>query len=1488
MMRKNSLLFATLLIALLALLLLSNYSDRFEKVERSYRDSTSLNLNAETQLNQISRLLQKQGYTIDTAECRVASEFIFERLQEEKALPTLYDLNKRRWQIPASELDSLPDTSKFSKRLAQSKENLGIDSIYYAEAASELPNERVISSDHSDSGTIEVTVLQENEDIGLIDRLFKRTHTPCQDVVVRLSKEIIVDSLDQLTPQRVTLAFLKTDNKGEVVFKGLDPSLSYSVLPIKENFEYGSSQGTIGGNLVTYKDNKLTCEFTQQEHRLRLFDATTLRQIKDDSAMTIRSPEEFKEIFIKYLVMFMAAWWALWILNRQSKRKFDEVIMSVLMTLTGLCLLSMFSLNDPLTDKLLGRDMAHGILAGVGIIALMLQVDFKKLYQNQLKIGFDVAMECIKWFFKPYRQKVSYLTATLSNQSCGVVRKILALVAIIICLPLLLLDLLRITALSERINRGLDKLPKGSGYLMIALILTVLLFTPLGVSVGGMRVNLNIGILFQPSEIAKYLVIFFMACYFSLNANKIVKYSEKGNTNLMMSKLKSLGFIILGLGFLMGLYLVLGDMGPALVLAMTFIIMYSIIKSKVDLEGSTSEDRIKRIFSCDFAMLVYGVLSFILCLVFGRIVGNMGIFCLVWIVVWVTAGILKKQVFESPILFNLIIAAFIFGGDILSDIPGLDSVGERLESRNEMCTNTWGTLPLDGATANAGENTQVAEGLWGLASGGLWGQGLGNGSPHFIPAFHTDMILESIGEQMGFVGLLLIIVLMAILLRRSVVIGYRTGHPFTFYLALGIAIVTAVQFIIISLGSTGIIPLTGVTVPLLSYGKVSMILNMAAFGIILSISAHDIPKNTPANNQSTTIAKQNIGQYNYTISLLTWGYCALTLVICGVFFYYQCPARNNTLIRPIYINNVSGVPIVEYNPRIEQLTSKMRMGDVYDRNGILLATSDPTKLKQEKHMAAYKTAFGDNYKLDTLKRQARYYPFKEHLYFMVGDYNSKVFFSSSDVSPRGYMAEARHLAELRGYDNVKRDENNKPIKIDLESKKFSPGKFYSSDYTFEQYNLQLRDYSELLDYLKEGVNSDAVERLNNQEQSRRERRHIEPKDIQLTVDAVLQTRLQESLEEYAPRVRSTSYYKNKVRISVVVMDARGGDVLASANYPMPDYDILPEVPDNYKDYYTSADWKAYTDRDLGLTYATAPGSTAKVISALAGLRKIGTEAANPNNPEYSYYIHPNEIVFRGEPRGQQVNMDIAIVKSSNCYFINLVNDHNLYGDLAYIYRNIGVQFNGNTPYLFNYDANNPGPGWETRVTQHAPAAIAAYNRYQQSGRKEPLLKHPAWYWTWGQGLLATTPLAMARTAAIVANDGKMATTRFLMDQPTSSVEIVSPEEAARLNSFMKKEAQIEKRISNPNVGGKTGTPERSFFKVPNGHEYKPNDGWFICFIENSTISQNVNGQQSTTTAPLAVAVRLERLDVAMSDQAVNVTRNVVLPVLYDLGYSAYK
>ena len=241
-----------------------------------------------------------------------------------------------------------------------------------------------------------------------------------------------------------------------------------------------------------------------------------------------------------------------------------------MMALTGICLVMMFSMNDPLNDKLIGVDMSQGVLAGIFVMLLLQTVDFKAFYQDRSFIPFDIPAALIKWFFKPYRLKVERQTKVLSDASLNSVRKLFALLPIVLCLPFLILDLLQLTRLYPKIDSLFARLPKGVGYMLAAVLLTMLLFTPLGVAVGGMKVNLNIGFIFQPSEIAKYLIVIFMAAFFCSNADTIVKFSQKGNVGLFGVKLRMLGGIILGLGFLMGMYLLLGDMGPSMVLGHTF------------------------------------------------------------------------------------------------------------------------------------------------------------------------------------------------------------------------------------------------------------------------------------------------------------------------------------------------------------------------------------------------------------------------------------------------------------------------------------------------------------------------------------------------------------------------------------------------------------------------------------------------------------------------------------------------------------------------------------------------------------------------------------------------------------------------------------------------------------------------------------------------------------------------------------------------------
>lgn len=1465
----------------------SNYSDRFDEVSNTYNNTSSVNLTKGTDYTKIVKALSAVEH-IDNRDAIFIAKHIEDKLKKGTPLNSLYDLNERIWQISSTVIDSI-GSSGLKKKLEKSRESLGQDKEY---AFRSLPANLKSLSDtlnlYAGNGVIKVKVTEIKDTIDNIFRLFpKKIKEPCQKVLIRLSEHYIDSSgvnakkkpIDSLVVRK-TLAWAKTNNEGECTFSGLDANKSYSVLPIKKGYEYGMSQGTTSGSLInSSKDGILTCSFTQKEHKIRMFDAKTLAQIKERHTLTLRTPQEYKHISTLYLILFFAAWWGVYLIWAHKHKNSDNSVIAILMSLTGLCFLMMQSLYDPLEDALYGIDMAQGIIIGVVVIGILQYVNFTKLYQDKLRISFDFPLECIKWLFKPFPKKILGLIQVLSNKKYKAHRKWIALLGIILSLPLLLLDLIRILGLKLirflwliliRIwpilgdwGEALTTFHKGCGYLLTALLLTLSLLL-FGSGPGGMKVNIELpGMTFQPSEIAKYLIVFFMAAFFSCNADSIIKYSKKGNLRLFGHKSKILIVITSGLCLLLLLYLGLGDMGPALILAFTFIILYSVVKSKVDLENLDESGQDTKILTCDLAMLAYGVISFIAFLYIGNAIDHMGFFCLVWFILWIILGLARKQIFESAILFNLIIVAFIYGGKVLND-----SNAQRLESRNEMCLNTWGTLPIDGMVAKAGENTQIAEGLWGLASGGIWGQGLGEGSPHFIPAFHTDMIMASIGEQLGFLGIFVVIFLLSLLLRKAVLIGYQTSHPFAFYLCSGIAIVTAIQFAIISLGSTGIIPLTGVTVPFLSYGKVSIILNLAAFGIILSYTPTTVKNKAKAH----LISEKNIGQYNYPVSVLSWLYCALAVFVGSVFFYYQFINRNETLVRPVYVNNVNGIPIVEYNPRIKPLIHKMYAGDIYDRNHTLLATSDKSKLLLHKDIYS---KYGLMY--DTLKQQQRYYPFGEHLFFILGDYNSKMFFSSIEKNPRGYMAEARHMAELHGYDDVLRNSQGNPVEVVLQSKEYRPGIFYSPTYSRTKKE-ELKDYSALIPYLKAGLNSKKITRLNTRDLWFWESNTVSPKDIQLTIDAKLQVRLQQKMIEYMRRNYLEAKW-NKCRVSVVVLNAKEGDLLASANYPLPNYNQLRNAPDVYSDNHKRTSWKAYSDIDLGLAYPTPPGSTVKIISALAGFRKEGDKIASQ-----TYNVDAKERIYTKEPMGI-LDMKDALRHSSNCYFVNLVNDKCLYHELAYIYGNVGFQINNKKSYTINYSETNNE--WNENIINQEEKCVQAYVAYKKSGIKEPMNhrtgKPIEWAWAWGQNGIEATPITMARAISIVINDGKMPVTKYLLKTPPEEIEIVPSHVVDSMIDFLKFTAKEHDKFNMPALGGKTGTPERNWKSISNRTQII-NDGWFVCFIENASIPSIENNKETTHHRPLAIAVRMERINDDMSRKAVDFTKKVVIEVLKEAEY----
>ncbi|MGN6032791.1 MAG: FtsW/RodA/SpoVE family cell cycle protein [Thermomicrobiales bacterium] len=124
-----------------------------------------------------------------------------------------------------------------------------------------------------------------------------------------------------------------------------------------------------------------------------------------------------------------------------------------------------------------------------------------------------------------------------------------------------------------------------------------------------------------------------------------------------------------------------------------------------------------------------------------------------------------------------------------------------------------------------------------LASGSILGTGFGRGQPTLIPEVHSDFIFSAIGEELGLLGTLTIIALYFILVMRGYMIALRVRDGFAQLLAFGLSSILAIQTIIIIGGVIRLIPLTGITLPFISYGGSSLLVNFAIVGLLLHISS---------------------------------------------------------------------------------------------------------------------------------------------------------------------------------------------------------------------------------------------------------------------------------------------------------------------------------------------------------------------------------------------------------------------------------------------------------------------------------------------------------------------------------------------------------------------------------------------------------------------------------------------------------------------------
>lgn len=658
-------------------------------------------------------------------------------------------------------------------------------------------------------------------------------------------------------------------------------------------------------------------------------------------------------------------------------------------------------------------------------------------------------------------------------------------------------------------------------FLILAILLSVLLIL-FGTGPGTSDAKVNLAG-FQPVEVIKILLAFFLAGYFSERWELLRELVEQRGPRpdvLRRLRLPRLEYVLpvgVAMALVLAFFFLQRDLGPALVTSLLFLALYGVARGRAGLA---------------------------------------------------LAGL-----------------AIVGTGFYLGYRLGIPRT---VAARVAMWLSPWDNGLFGG--------DHLAKSQWALATGGITGTGLGAGDPQLVPAVHTDMILAAIGEELGLLGVLAVFALFAFLIHRFLRITLQAGGHYSFFLGLSLTLILALQAILISGGVLGLLPLSGIATPFLSFGRSSMTANLAIAGILLALS------HRPGEVGAT------VRPLHRTVRWITALLVGALVVLSAAAVRIQAVAADSLLIRANLATQGDGVRRYQYNPRLVRIARQIPRGDAVDRNGLILATSDASRLQ------AHQETYQELGIVTPLPEDAngRIYPLGGLTFHLLGDLRSRLNWAASNTS----FAERDHRVRLQGFDDYVA---RVPVR--------QPGG--------EITRVLRRDYRELVPLLRHRGDPEhpGVERILSRDRT-----------LRLSLDARFQARVASVLAEHV-RLAGAE------RGAAVFLDAASGEVLASVSHPWP----------RRLDELAEGDPADLLDRPRYGLYP--PGSVFKLVTATAALRHDPTLATmeftcSPlGGGRVGQKVRGWGKPIRDDPRASgahgEVDLHAGIRNSCNAYFAQL-------------------------------------------------------------------------------------------------------------------------------------------------------------------------------------------------------------------------------------------